>query len=90
MATKSNKPHEVTEEERYNWYHGIGTPEEEKKRRAGIMKMLGGRTLGRGKRPYASGIDKEAEQGSKYEALNARGEAKAKADRERKLSLTKA
>ena len=31
MATKSNKPHEMTDEERYNWYHGLDRSDEEKK-----------------------------------------------------------
>ena len=78
MATKSNKPHEMTEEERYNWYHGIGTPKQEDKRKADIMKMLEGRRMGGGKRGSS---DKWGDKGRGYEAMSRAGEKRAEAER---------
>ena len=91
MATKSNKPHEMSTEERWNWYHGIDIPESEAKRKAGIMKMLNDpKAAERARKNMAlrKKIEEEgrrqqrwADKGSGYEAMSEAGEKRAEAER---------
>ena len=67
MATKSNKPHEMSTEERWNWYHGIDIPESEAKRKAGIMKMLNDPKAAERARKNMALRKKIEEEGSKKE-----------------------
>ena len=81
MATKSNKPHEMTEEERYNWYHGLDRSDEEKKK----LKKFAERSGGFDWKKRLNDLNRESylksRQGDKYEAMSRAGEKRAEAER---------
>ena len=81
MATKSNKPHEMTEEERYNWYHGLDRSDKEKKK----LKKFAERSGGFDWKKRLNDLNRESylksRQGDKYEAMSRAGEKRAEAER---------
>ena len=81
MATKSNKPHEMTDEERYNWYHGLDRSDEEKKK----LKKFAERSGGFDWKKRLNDLNRESylksRQGDKYEAMSRAGEKRAEAER---------